>query len=260
MIAVAVPISSCRQTQGPALASLPDSIEVETVCALPTEFGDRYITGIAFDRMLTDKGPDVFAFVSSDGLHLAFEQHGASGSVVTVDGVRGKTYDIAAGGKGTFSLEGGHFAYFARSSARGDLALVVDGREIDIDRDHDHEVVSPLILSADGSRWSYVGRSLRDGRSFVVTDAGRDRPYDGIGGPVLSWDGRQIVYVADKVGRSIFVQNGRETAAFDVASLPVFDLSGQHCDYVEGRVGQRVVLDGEAVDTYESRDKKNLSL
>src|SRR5262249_38931917 len=142
----------------------------------------------------------------------------------------------------------------------GHQALVVDGREIDINPERLHETISGIYLSPDGTRWAYAGSNSRgfERRSFVATVAGRDRSYEAVGEPAMSWDGRQIAYHAVEGFRSFFVLNGHETAQVDSPSVPVFDVSGQHWAYIEGATSQRVVRDGQPGESYSKIDERSL--
>jgi hypothetical protein len=229
-----------------------EEIATENVAELTSQFRDRYINGLEFAGRRGAAGArDSTIWFAPDGLHLAFLHETPTGVTVVVDGVPGNEYQHARGFG--FSQQGGHYAYLAGPFARGDLAVVHDGREYPVE--DEIEIVSPLQLSANGMHFAYVGvtrSKFRPTAMCVVTDRMRSRAYDQVSIPRLSWDGAHVGFLARRLGRYVVVIDGTESPEYQWAGEPIFDLESRHVLYTyfdDGRY--RLLRDGERVEGYE---------
>lgn len=246
MVFVTPPPAAARRPE-----SLPDTIVVETLGELASQFADRFITGLEYAGKSAARraGRDSLLKFSSDGLHMAFVHDLGTSRALVFDGVRGKEYRRI--GRSVFSREGGHFAYFATPSAKGGTALVLDGQEFPIDEEIDEAIDSTLVLSPNGQHFAYVvvKKSQFRPAKVVVSDRVLGRLYDAVGRPVFSWDGERMGYVAQRRDRWVVVVDEVESNEYLSVTGPVFDLTGRHVSYTAGdRWNRYLFRDGEYVD------------
>jgi hypothetical protein len=245
---------------------LPDTVSVEVLGELPSQFSDRFITGVEYAGRSDATPPwDAQVKISPDGLHLAFIHDLGNSMAVVLDGVRGREYGTVW--RGVFSREGGHFAHFASPSARGGTALVLDGQEFPVDDEITLVSDSSLVLSTDGQHFAYVGANKSEFRPprLVVSDKGPGRAYDAVGDLAFGWDGAHLGYVAQRRDRYVVVVDEVESPEYLSVRGPVFDFTGRHVMYTAGgrwpnqtvRDGGFVDLEEGATDLHYSRDGRH---
>jgi WD40 repeat protein len=190
-------------------------------------------------------GPAVF---SKDGMHMAYvaqragAQPGQAEAVAVIDGRPGPAY---AGIDGiAFSDDGKSVGYAA--TKEGGVRVVVNGKELGPFKAHGAGV--PL-WNADGSRYAFYASADEEGKTCIVTSAGKGRTFDEVKGLAFSPCGRWLVYAARRGTTWCVVINGSEGQPHDdvLAELGggiVFD-SPTHVRYVVKDMSTYAIVDEE---------------
>jgi Tol biopolymer transport system component len=111
---------------------------------------------------------------------------------------------------------------------------------------------APLVFSPDRTRYAVAVRLKDPGRppgALVVTDDVAGEPYDQVGNPVFSPDGRHVAYSAQKGNDCVVVLDGRAGPRFDAIWAPslCFSPDGARFAYQAKTAGKAVVVvDGKA--------------
>ena len=131
---------------------------------------------------------------SPDGRRWACSVSNGKKKSVIVDGkVTGAHYDdvLYLRGKLVFSPDGRRIAFGAKRDGRA--FVVLDGKE-----QKAYHNVKSLTFSPDGKHLAYVAQETKGGKSFVVADGIRGKPFPAIAGGTINWtsDGRTLAYIA----------------------------------------------------------------
>jgi hypothetical protein len=82
-----------------------------------------------------------------------------------------------------------------------------------------------VFLSRDGRDWGYVTRSQ------VVTSRGSSEPFDEIGDPEFSPDGKRVAFRGRQANQWFVVVDGRKTAAPGIVWGPIWTPDGTQLGY-----------------------------
>jgi WD40 repeat protein len=177
---------------------------------------------------------------SPDSTRVAFGAENAGKQFWVIDGKEEKAYDSI--GPVVFSDDSKHHGYNAQLGLK--QRAVIDGVEA-----KEYSRAGNLEFSKDG-RFAYAAT---DGKQFFVVFDGKElAPYDMVGTPFFSADGKRLGYLAGRARRQFLVIDGEEQRAFDQVVAGKFSEDGKRLAYigVEGRKFM-VVNDGEIGKEYK---------
>jgi len=187
-------------------------------------------------------GPAVF---SKDGRHMAYVARRATGgapgqneAVAAIDGRLGPAYASIEGI--AFSDDGKSVGY-AATKEHG-VRVVVNGKELGPFKEHGAGV--PL-WNADGSRYAFYASADEEGKTCIVTPAGKGRAYDEVKGLAFSPCGKWLAYAARRGPTWCLVINGSE---------------GQPHEEVLAELGGGIVFDSPTHVRYLVKDKSTFSV
>ena len=171
-------------------------------------------------------GPPV---LSRDGKHVAFRAQMGERSFVVVDGRRGPPYEFMS--DPALSADGRVAAYGVKEA--GQWWLLAGDRRTPLDHQPSY-----VFLSADGWSVGYV-HDAGGGKVRVVVDGKPHEPFNLVGLPVFSPDGRTVAYAAgDGVKDYVVVGDHKWEVACRVGD-PVFSPDGRRVGY-GARVGKEL--------------------
>jgi Tol biopolymer transport system component len=186
-----------------------------------------------------------------DGRRLYWRLKRAAKWVMVVDGQPGPEFDDIPNWAGlrSFSPDGQHFAYAARSGPR--WLVMLDGKELGAGQP---SKILEMRFSPDGQHLAYqVGRGLH--RGLYVDGKEVDPQHGNL--PVWSPDGRRWAYWTFGLYDSQMVEDGRQTEFHalrgDARNFPVFSPDGRHLAYRAHRekgTNVCIVVDGEVRNEY----------
>lgn len=167
--------------------------------------------------------------------------------LVAVDGINGRAFDSVC--VPVFSNDGSHIAYAARNGSK--WFIMVDEKEfVVLNTDTS---VTTLLFAPAGKVPFYVINSHQ--QYFAVVNNKISEPYDFIDGNSFSFsaNGQKVAYIAQKGNKSTIVFDGKENDKFDRVGFPVISADGKHIIYSAFDSGKSlVVLDTIKSQPYES--------
>ena len=103
----------------------------------------------------------------------------------------------------------------------------------------------PPVWSADGSHLAFRLTSRTSSKECVVLDGRRGEPFDRVGAPALSRDGRHLAYRAHVGERSFVVVDGRHGPEVEFLTDPALSADGSVVAYAARREGRWRLIVGE---------------
>ncbi len=166
---------------------------------------------------------------------------------IAVDGINGRVFDSVC--VPVFSHDGSHIAYAALEGSK--WFIMVDEKEfVVLNADTS---VTALLFAPNGKVPIYVINSHQ--QYFTVFNNKKSEPYDFIDGNTFSFsaDSQKFAYISNKGNKSTIVFDGKENYLFDRVGFPVISADGKHIIYSAFDKGKSlVVLDTIKSQLYES--------
>lgn len=199
---------------------------------------------VVLDTLPQGLNPDDLQF-SPDGTEVVYPWTASDGRRGFAFNGRIEQYYDAVGDFVSYTRDGSHYAYTARKD--GKSFVVFDGTE-----GERFDKVTEPELGGSGRSLAYAAKAGED--AFIVFNGRRleNKEYELIRPPSLSPDGRRVAYEAKKVGRWLYVIDGKEGPAFDEVAEGYFSRDGRSFSYAGRRESKWVfVRNGKAGREYD---------